>query len=125
VQIGDVVSDNITAEIIRTLYGTGFFNDVTVEREGDMLVVAVRERPAVAEITLVGNKSLDTEVLKQGLPRSGWPRGASLIHRFSIASSRNCSGSTSVRASTASASSPPSRRWSATALRCASRSTRG
>jgi outer membrane protein insertion porin family len=74
VQIGDVVSDNITAEIIRTLYATGFFNDVAVEREGDILVVAVRERPAVAEITLVGNKSLDTETLKQGLAEVGLPR---------------------------------------------------
>lgn len=75
VQIGDVVSDNITAEIIRTLYGTGFFSDVTVEREGDVLVVAVRERPAVAEITLVGNKSLDTEILKQGLAEVGLAEG--------------------------------------------------
>ncbi len=75
VQIGDVVSDNITADVIRTLYGTGFFNDVTVEREGDVLVIVVRERPAVAEITLVGNKSLDTEVLKEGLAEVGLAEG--------------------------------------------------
>jgi len=75
VQIGDVVSDNITADVIRTLYGTGFFNDVTVEREGDVLVIVVRERPAVAEITLVGNKSLDTEVLMEGLAEIGLAEG--------------------------------------------------
>ncbi|MGB5831848.1 MAG: outer membrane protein assembly factor BamA [Thiohalocapsa sp.] len=75
VQIGDVVSDGITADIIRTLYGTGFFNDVTVEREGDVLVIAVRERPAVAQITLVGNKSLNADVLKEGLAEVGLEEG--------------------------------------------------
>jgi outer membrane protein insertion porin family len=75
VQVGDVVSDGITAEIIRTLYGTGFFNDVTVERDGDVLVIAVRERPAVAQIDIVGNKSLQTEALTAGLAEVGLAEG--------------------------------------------------
>jgi len=75
VQVGDTVSDGITADIIRTLYGTGFFSDVTVEREGGVLVVAVRERPAVASIDLIGNKSLKTDVLKAGLADVGLAEG--------------------------------------------------
>jgi outer membrane protein insertion porin family len=75
VQVGDTVSDTITAEIIRTLYGTGFFEDVAVERDGDVLVIAVRERPAVAEIEITGNKSLNTEQLKQGLEEVGLEEG--------------------------------------------------
>ena len=75
VQVGDTVDDSITADIIRTLYGTGFFNDVTVERDGDVLVIAVRERPAVAEIEITGNKSLKTDVLKQGLEQVGLAEG--------------------------------------------------
>lgn len=75
VQIGDVVDDSITADIIRTLYATGFFNDVAVEREGEILVIAVRERPAVAQITLVGNKSLKTDALKEGLAEVGLAEG--------------------------------------------------
>jgi outer membrane protein insertion porin family len=75
VQVGDTVSDGITAEIIRTLFGTGFFEDVSVERDGDVLVIAVRERPAVAEIEITGNRSLDTEVLKQGLAEVGLAEG--------------------------------------------------
>ena len=75
VQVGDTVSDGITAQIIRTLYGTGFFDDVAVERDGDVLVIAVRERPAVAEIEITGNKSLNTEVLKQGLAEVGLAEG--------------------------------------------------
>ncbi len=75
VQVGDTVSDDITADIIRTLYGTGFFNDVAVERDGDVLVIAVRERPAVADIQITGNKSLNTDVLKQGLEEVGLAEG--------------------------------------------------
>lgn len=75
VQVGDTVSDDVTAQIIRTLYGTGFFDDVAVERDGDVLVIAVRERPAVAEIEITGNKSLNTEVLKQGLVEVGLAEG--------------------------------------------------
>jgi outer membrane protein insertion porin family len=75
VQVGDRVGDGITAEIIRTLYRTGFFSDVAVEREGNVLVIALRERPAVAQIELVGNKSLPTEKLKQGLAEVGLEEG--------------------------------------------------
>lgn len=75
VQVGDTVEDGITAQIIRTLYGTGFFDDVAVERDGDVLVIAVRERPAVAEISIEGNKSLDTKVLKAGLAEVGLQEG--------------------------------------------------
>ncbi len=75
VQVGDTVSDSVTAQIIRTLYGTGFFEDVAVERDGDILVVAVRERPAVADIQITGNKSLNTDVLKEGLREVGLAEG--------------------------------------------------
>ena len=60
VQVGDRVSDGITSNIIRTLYSTGFFSDVRVEREGNVLIVVVRERPAIAQIDISGNKSLKT-----------------------------------------------------------------
>lgn len=75
VQVGETVSDDITAQIIRTLYGTGFFDDVSVERDGDVLVIGVRERPAVAEIEITGNKSLNTDVLKEGLVEVGLAEG--------------------------------------------------
>jgi len=75
VQVGDVADDGITADVIRTLYGTGFFSDVAVERDGNVLVISVRERPAIADITITGNKSLDTEKLKQGLADVGLSEG--------------------------------------------------
>jgi outer membrane protein insertion porin family len=75
VQVGDTTTDNITASIIRTLYATGFFEDVKVERDGTVLVIWVDERPAIAEINITGNKDIDTEELKKALKDIGLAEG--------------------------------------------------
>jgi outer membrane protein insertion porin family len=75
VKIGDTTTDEVTAAIIRTLYGSGFFDDVSVERDGSVLVIAVRERPAVAEIVITGNKDIDEEKLREGLKEIGMAEG--------------------------------------------------
>ena len=75
VQIGDSTTDGVTAQIIRTLYATGFFKDVRVERDGTVLVISVQERPAIAEINISGNDSLDTETLLEALKDIGLAQG--------------------------------------------------
>ncbi len=75
VKVGDEVDAGNSAHIIRTLFKTGFFKDVRLEREGDVLVVFVRERPAIAEIKISGNKDLDTEPLMAGLKDIGLAEG--------------------------------------------------
>ncbi|EIC19945.1 outer membrane protein assembly factor BamA [Thiorhodovibrio frisius] len=75
VQIDDTVADDVTADIIRSLYATGFFDDVKVERDANVLVIWVRERPAVAQIDIVGNKSIKTEDLEEGLKEIGLAEG--------------------------------------------------
>jgi len=80
VQVGDTMTDAITASIIRALYVTGFFKDVRVERDGTVLVVWVQERPAIAEINISGNKSIDTKGLKAGLKDIGLVEGRTFDH---------------------------------------------
>lgn len=75
VQVGDTTTDDVTAGIIRTLYATGFFEDVRIERDGTVLVVWVRERPAIGEIAISGNKVLETEGLKKALKDVGLVKG--------------------------------------------------
>ncbi len=75
VKTGDEVNAGNSAQIIRTLFKTGFFQDVRLEQDGDVLIVFVRERPAIAEINLSGNKDLDTERLLAGLKDIGLAEG--------------------------------------------------
>lgn len=75
VKPGDIIDINHTSDIIRALYKTGFFKDVRLEKHGDVLVVIVTERPAISEINFSGNKSIDTNALKEGLKDIGLAEG--------------------------------------------------
>ncbi len=75
VERGDTVGRNRIAEAIRALYGTGFFEDVRMDRQGSILVVTVTERPAINKLTLVGNKDIKTEDLTKGLADIGLAEG--------------------------------------------------
>jgi outer membrane protein insertion porin family len=75
VEKGDRVDRNRAAQAIRALFRTGFFNDVRLERQGDILVVTVAERPAINKITLIGNKDIKTEELTKGLKEIGLSEG--------------------------------------------------
>ncbi|WP_435686592.1 outer membrane protein assembly factor BamA, partial [Sedimenticola selenatireducens] len=75
VKIGQQIESDETGEIIRVLYKTGFFKDVKLERQGDVLIVFVTERPAIAKIEIEGNKSLETEPLLLALKDIGLAEG--------------------------------------------------
>jgi outer membrane protein insertion porin family len=74
-QVGDVMSDEKATQAIKSLYGTGFFKDVRVEAEGDVLVVTVQERASVAQIDFSGNKSFPSDKMKDGLKQIGISEG--------------------------------------------------
>ena len=75
VQVGDRVGDDVTGNIIRALYQTGFFDDVRVERDGNVLVLQVKERPAIAKIEFSGNKDIDEESLRKAISDIGLKEG--------------------------------------------------
>lgn len=72
---GDQVDRARSSEAIRALFRTGFFSDVRLERQGDILVVVVAERPAINSLTLRGNKDVKTEELTKGLANIGLSEG--------------------------------------------------
>ena len=75
VKVGDTLDDTRSAKVIRELFKTGFFRDVRLEREGNVLVVFVVERPAIASIDINGNSSLEDDVLSFGLKEIGFGVG--------------------------------------------------
>jgi outer membrane protein insertion porin family len=75
IERGDTVDSAKVADAIRALYKTGFFEDVRVEKQGDILVVQVTERPAINKLTISGNKDIKTEDLTKGLTEIGLSEG--------------------------------------------------
>ncbi|MCB1643692.1 MAG: outer membrane protein assembly factor BamA, partial [Xanthomonadales bacterium] len=75
IERGDTLNDRSAGEAIRALYKTGFFNDVQIGRDGNILVLTLVERPAISRITLVGNKDIKSEDLLSGLRNIGLAEG--------------------------------------------------
>lgn len=72
---GDLLTAANTRSAIRELYRTGFFDDITFSREGDILVISVQERPAISTISLSGNKALKDEDMLAVLADIGLSEG--------------------------------------------------
>lgn len=75
IKVGQRVTDASVQEAVRALYATGFFRDVRLEVEGDVLVVAVEERPAVASIEFSGLKEFPADQVRKALRESGLAEG--------------------------------------------------
>ena len=75
VRVGDPFDDRDASYAIRQLYKTGFFKDINLARDGDVLVVQVLERPAIANVKFDGNKDIDDDQLKDILKDIGIIKG--------------------------------------------------
>ena len=72
---GDRMTSEEAQRAIRALYQTKFFSNVELDRDGDILVIKVVERPSIAKLTLRGNKDIKTDDLKKGLKEIGLTEG--------------------------------------------------
>ena len=75
IKVGDTVDAQIIRNAVRVLFKTGFFRDIQIRREGQVMVVVVQERPAIASIEYTGNKELKDEDIEDLLSRNGFSTG--------------------------------------------------
>lgn len=67
VKVGETFNDERATAALKALYATGFFKDVRIDVDRDVLVVVVEERPAIASIDFTGMKEFEKDTLKKAL----------------------------------------------------------
>ncbi|MGH8447103.1 MAG: outer membrane protein assembly factor BamA [Solimonas sp.] len=72
---GDELNNSTSKQAIRSLYGSGLFQDVQLERDGDTLVVKLQERPAISTFKIEGNEKIGGDELKKSLKDLGLADG--------------------------------------------------
>src|SRR5918992_6385025 len=75
VKVGETMNAQKAQAALRALYATGFFSDVRLEAEGDVLVVFVQERPAVAQIDFSGMREFEPDAVRRVLRENGLAEG--------------------------------------------------
>ena len=75
VNVGEMFSLSNVSPAIKALFKTGFFKEVSLERDGSTLIVNVVERPSIAKIIFEGNKDLSKEDLTKALDKIGLAEG--------------------------------------------------
>lgn len=72
---GDEYTADKGVRAIHSLYQSGLFRDISLSQDGDVLVVHVMERPAVATIETHGIKAFDKDAVEKSLRDVGLAEG--------------------------------------------------
>ena len=86
--VGDQVDEHRLVDATRELFKTGFFQDIQLGRDGNVLVIDLVERPSISAIEIEGNKAIGTEDLLKGLQQSGLAEGE-IFQRATLEGVRN------------------------------------
>lgn len=74
-RVGDEYTPEKGSQAIRALYLSGLFRDVNLAQDGDVVVVNLTERPAVATIQTNGIKAFDKDEVEKSLRGAGLAEG--------------------------------------------------
>jgi outer membrane protein insertion porin family len=75
IEVGDEMTPSLARSTIRDLWETGFFNDVSLSRDGSVLLIEVEERPAISSVDITGNRQIKNEDLMPALAAIGIAEG--------------------------------------------------
>ncbi|MES0874247.1 outer membrane protein assembly factor BamA [Sinimarinibacterium thermocellulolyticum] len=73
--VGDELNPSTSRQAIRALYRSGLFQDIQFERDGDVLVIRVQERPAITRFEIDGNDKVGGNELNESLKNLGLAEG--------------------------------------------------
>ena len=63
VKVGDIYTEAMGETIIRSLYASGFYENVLLEQNGHQLIITVKERPIISELVIKGAKVLPNDAI--------------------------------------------------------------
>lgn len=75
VKVGESFDESKASESIQRLYSSGFFNDVKIDVENNVLVITVQERPTIASISFNGMREFNDKNITQALAQVGFSEG--------------------------------------------------
>ncbi|MBL8379124.1 MAG: outer membrane protein assembly factor BamA [Burkholderiales bacterium] len=75
VKVGERMTEERASQAIRALFATGFFKDVRIEVEGDVLIVVIEERPAIAQVDFIGLKAFERDAVRKAVREVGLAEG--------------------------------------------------
>ncbi len=75
INVGQKVGEKELAQASKSLFRTGYFNDIELLRDQNILVIKLVELPTITEINIEGNSAIETEQLKEGLKQAGLADG--------------------------------------------------
>ncbi|MEK9648639.1 MAG: POTRA domain-containing protein, partial [Gammaproteobacteria bacterium] len=71
INVGDQLTGQDFANIIRDIAASENFDDVELLREGNVLIIRLQERPTISDIQIEGNKLIPTEALMENMGDAG------------------------------------------------------
>ena len=75
VKVGEKFTEEEATEAVRRLYGTGFFTDVQIQTDNNVVVVVVQERPTIASVNFNGMREFDSKAITKSLGQVGFAEG--------------------------------------------------
>ncbi len=75
VKVGDTLNDDRATASLHALFATGFFKDVELKKDQNVLVIVVKERPTVASVEINGVKEFPKTQLSDNLKMLGLAEG--------------------------------------------------
>jgi outer membrane protein insertion porin family len=74
-KVGDNYTEEKGTQAIRSLFALGLFKDVRIDIKSNVIIIAIEERPIIANLDFVGAKEFDKDALRKALREVGLAEG--------------------------------------------------